>query len=1149
MKKRMLKLVVVSFFISSGYLASTFGQSVVVNEMSQGSGGNKEWVELLVVDDNVDMRGWEVGDNDDDGAGSVWHSLVEFTSNANWSAVNSGTLIVIYNGGDIDGTIVGSDLDFADNVVLIPHDNTNYFIDTGSWPSSGAFANSDTDDSAAIRNLSDTMIHDMAVTHPVATVSSPGAAQVKYFNEDSVSEILINASWTTAASTAGTPGAGNGGNNSSWVSSLLGGGSGPSTNVRFVVSTGSANESVGTFNVTVIKSLPEGNVTGEVQISGSATEGALDDFTIGSTNFTLNGATTSATIIVSIVDDGNIELAETVILTLANISGGTISAPSVFTLTILDDDTPPSSLFISEVADPTNNFNARFVEFYNAGTNNVDLASGTWFLSKQVNGGSWADISLTGTVTAGSTFVIAFSESEFLAAYPSASTPNQYSGDINGNGDDGYYLYSGGDHTLGTLADAYGVFNVDGTGQPWEYLDTRAVRTSTVVQGSTVWDASEWFIPVNASTDDMTPGVHPEGPIVPTTNVKFNVSADSVLESAGVYIITVLKTSTDGDVSGEIALSGTSTEGGLDDYTIESTNFTLNGSVTSTNIVITINDDAVQEASETIILSLVNVIGGSISAPAAFTLTILANDAPPPSGGLVWINEINYNPAGTDSNEFVEIAGPAGIDLSDYQLFWYNGSGGVVYGSNQLSGVIGDEGCGYGAISFSTPNIQNGPDGFALVSNNTIVLEFISYDGSFLATDGPAIALNSINIGVVQTNVNDTVQLGGSGNASSEFAWEVAAASSSNLNVNQSISPCGGEETPPVLSAIGNKIIQESNVLVFAVSATPTDSDTVILTVSNAPAGSVFTSTNENGNFTWATPTPTGVYTVSFYASDNDGTDSETITITVTTAPPVIVPGGMNLGLWINEIHYDNTGVSGDTNEGFEVAGAAGVDLADYSMYLYDGVTGGSYSNIPLSGVIPNLSNGYGVIWFGLPYTIPGEIQNGSADGMALVYLSTGVVQFISYEGVINAVSGPASGSSSVDIGASEPGTTPENFALQLCGTGTNYAQMVATGGWITNLNSRGAFTSCQVIPLPVIPSTTIDEYEIDVMTLSGSTFSVTINMSSNGVPYTLIYTTNILTNPQGSGTADTENGTGGAIILQDSSPTNPSRLYWIRSN
>jgi len=97
---------------------------------------------------------------------------------------------------------------------------------------------------------------------------------------------------------------------------------------------------------------------------------------------------------------------------------------------------------------------------------------------------------------------------------------------------------------------------------------------------------------------------------------------------------------------------------------------------------------------------------------------------------------------------------------------------------------------------------------------------------------------------------------------------------------------CGPSgETPPILNPIGDTSVEVSNTLQFAVTAQPTDGDPVTLSVSNAPAGAEFVSTNENGTF-YFTPTfgQIGVHTTTFYAADNDGVTSETIRITVT--PP-----------------------------------------------------------------------------------------------------------------------------------------------------------------------------------------------------------------------------------------------------------------------
>ena len=106
-------------------------------------------------------------------------------------------------------------------------------------------------------------------------------------------------------------------------------------------------------------------------------------------------------------------------------------------------------------------------------------------------------------------------------------------------------------------------------------------------------------------------------------------------------------------------------------------------------------------------------------------------------------------------------------------------------------------------------------------------------------------------------------------------------ASSATTNV-LTAAPSG---TPPVLNAIGNKSVGVGSNLTFAVSATPTDGDTVTLTASNLPSGAFFYPTNELASFIWTNASPTGTYTVVFNAADNDGSDEETITITVNGLP------------------------------------------------------------------------------------------------------------------------------------------------------------------------------------------------------------------------------------------------------------------------
>jgi len=113
-------------------------------------------------------------------------------------------------------------------------------------------------------------------------------------------------------------------------------------NVAFTSAGDDVSETSGSYTVTVFKSLAEGGVTGSVSIGGSAIEGV--NYTIDTTNFVMNGATTSATFVITITDNFDFGPGYTVLLTLANVSGGAIVAPNSFTLTIGDNDQPAEGI-------------------------------------------------------------------------------------------------------------------------------------------------------------------------------------------------------------------------------------------------------------------------------------------------------------------------------------------------------------------------------------------------------------------------------------------------------------------------------------------------------------------------------------------------------------------------------------------------------------------------------------------------------------------------------------------------------------------------------------------------------------------------------------------------------------------------------------
>ena len=158
-----------------------------------------------------------------------------------------------------------------------------------------------------------------------------------------------------------------------------------------------------------------------------------------------------------------------------------------------------TDLIISEVCDHQSNYQARYVEIYNPTASEISMSG--YVIRIYANGATTPNSSFnfSGTIASGEAKVVTYSLTEFNTVF--GLTADWASGAISGNGDDVYELVNGV-----TPIDVYGVIGVDGTGQPWEYLDDVATRESTVCEGNLTWTASEWSITVG--TNDCTPQMH-----------------------------------------------------------------------------------------------------------------------------------------------------------------------------------------------------------------------------------------------------------------------------------------------------------------------------------------------------------------------------------------------------------------------------------------------------------------------------------------------------------------------------------------------------------------------------------------------------------------------------------------------------------------
>ncbi|MBN1268543.1 MAG: lamin tail domain-containing protein [Kiritimatiellae bacterium] len=244
-----------------------------------------------------------------------------------------------------------------------------------------------------------------------------------------------------------------------------------------------------------------------------------------------------------------------------------------------------------------------------------------------------------------------------------------------------------------------------------------------------------------------------------------------------------------------------------------------------------------------------------------------------------------------------------------------------------------------------------------------------------------------------------------------------------------------GQEPPTLWAPTNATAIVNAPLTFYIVGRDRNAGDTLTLTTNQAPAGSSFTELgNREGRFAWTPGTGDQGTTSIVIFSVTDGIATNTAETRIVVRPASGGPGYA----WINEFHYDNDG--DDAGEGVELAGEAGIDLSDYYLLLYNGGNGTHYQSNDCSGAIDDEGHGYGAVWF------PMVPQNGSPDGIALVHVTQGLLQFLSYEGIFTAANGDAAGIASVDVGVSELFDTPIGQSLQLTGNGTNYEAFTWSG-------------------------------------------------------------------------------------------------------
>ena len=149
-------------------------------------------------------------------------------------------------------------------------------------------------------------------------------------------------------------------------------------------------------------------------------------------------------------------------------------------------------LFFSELADPDNTSQGRFLELFLADTNPLDLNG--WSIRRYTNANTEvsSSIDLSGIVLQGNAALV-------ISAYPDAFTaiygrpPDlvvSTNSAADSNGDDNLELVD----PFGKVVDVFGKVGEDGSGTNHEFEDGRAMRISEISQGNPTYTFSEWII-------------------------------------------------------------------------------------------------------------------------------------------------------------------------------------------------------------------------------------------------------------------------------------------------------------------------------------------------------------------------------------------------------------------------------------------------------------------------------------------------------------------------------------------------------------------------------------------------------------------------------------------------------------------------------
>ncbi len=334
--------------------------------------------------------------------------------------------------------------------------------------------------------------------------------------------------------------------------------------------------------------------------------------------------------------------------------------------------------------------------------------------------------------------------------------------------------------------------------------------------------------------------------------------------------------------------------------------------------------------------------------------------------GQLFINEIDYDQTGTDTGEFLEIAGPAGT-YENVTLDHYNGNGGALIWSFDLpTFTLSDEASGYGFYVFGVagvPNvdyefsgsIQNGaPDGMVLVVNGSIV-DAIAWEGEMNDPDGNPMESVEGDYSGIDSSAS---RIGVDGSP-----WEYGPFSPGAINTNQTFDPT--VNYPPSANAGPDQSVESGANVTLDGTASADADGTIASYLWEQTSGSTVTLTGAataSASFVVPTVTETTSWGFSLTVTDDDGatdTDEVVISVQISASMTILEARGQALGTLItitglvNSVNFSSSGSEYTVEDA-----TAGID-----MYFSGGVLDlGLGDEITVTGETAEYSGKYEII-------------------------------------------------------------------------------------------------------------------------------------------------------------------------------------------